>query len=93
MNGPSPDDFRAKVFRGREHIGDWHVEKLCEDGESIEVAIFSGGDARIRALRYAGHEYGVFDEIELEPYPQKPPSSELRLIREAVWGWLRAEPC
>jgi hypothetical protein len=76
MSGPTPDDFRAKVFRDREHIGDWRVEKLCEDGESIEVTIFSGGDARLRAIRYADREYGKFDEIELEPYR--------RFIRRAV---------
>jgi hypothetical protein len=45
-DGPGPDDFRAKVFRDREHTGDWRVEKLDDDGESIEIAIFSGGDAR-----------------------------------------------
>jgi hypothetical protein len=34
MNGrPSLDDFRAKVLRDREHVGDWRVEKVCEDGE------------------------------------------------------------
>ena len=67
-NGPTPDDFRAKVFRDRKHTGDWRVEKLLDDGESSEVAIFSGGDARQRAVRYADCEYGAFDEIELEPY-------------------------
>ncbi|MFL5266885.1 MAG: hypothetical protein ACJ8AH_09860, partial [Stellaceae bacterium] len=72
MSGPSPDDFRAKVFRDREHPGDWRVEKLCEDGESIEVAIFSGGDERQRAIRYADREYGAFDEVELEPYSATP---------------------
>jgi hypothetical protein len=51
MSGPSPDDFRAKVFRDREHPGDWRVEKLDEDGESIEIARFSGGDARQSAIR------------------------------------------
>jgi hypothetical protein len=65
--GPTPDDFRAKVFRDREHTGDWRVEKLDEDGESIEIAIFSSGYARQRA-RYADREYGAFNEIELEPY-------------------------
>jgi hypothetical protein len=67
-DGPTPDDFRAKVFRDRKHTGDWRVEKLLDDGESSEVAIFSGGDARQRAIRYADREYGAFDEIELEPY-------------------------
>jgi hypothetical protein len=72
MSGPSPDDFRARVFRDREHPGDWRVEKLCEDGESIEVAIFSGGDERQRTIRYADREYGEYDEIELEPYSTTP---------------------
>jgi hypothetical protein len=36
--------------------------------ESSLVAIFSAGDARERAIRYADREYGAFDEIELEPY-------------------------
>jgi hypothetical protein len=67
-DGPTLEDFRAKVFRDRVHTGDWRVEKLLEDGESSEVAIFSGGDARQRAIQYAEREYGAFDEIELEPY-------------------------
>jgi hypothetical protein len=60
MSGPSPDDFRAKVFRDRVHPDDWRVEKLCDDGES-EVAICSGEDARQRAIRYAAREYGDFE--------------------------------
>ena len=67
-DGPPPEDFRAKLFRDCVHTGDWRVEKLDDDGESIEVAIFSGGDARERAIRYAEPEHGAFDEIELEPY-------------------------
>jgi hypothetical protein len=66
-DGPTPDDFRAKVFRDRKHIEDWRVEKMDEDGSS-EIAIFSGPAARGRAVRYADREYGAFDEIELEPY-------------------------
>jgi hypothetical protein len=72
MSGPSPDDFRAKVFRDRDHPGDWRVEKLDEDCESIEIARFSGGDARQRAIRYADREYRVFDVIELESYSATP---------------------
>src|SRR3954453_16242663 len=71
-DGPSPDDFRAKVFRDRIHPGDWRVEKLCDDGKSIEVAIFSGGGEGQPARRYADREYGEFDEIELEPYQRSP---------------------
>jgi hypothetical protein len=47
--------------------------RLCDDGESIDVAIFSGGDARERAIRYADREYRAFDEIELEPYARLDP--------------------
>ena len=65
-DGPTPDDFRAKVFRDRKHTEDWRVEKMDEDGSS-EIAIFSG-PARERAVRYADREYSAFDEIELEPY-------------------------
>ena len=50
-NSPSSDDFRAKVFRDREHTGDWRVEKLEDDGESILVAIFSGRRAAARYPR------------------------------------------
>ena len=34
-NGPRPEDFRAKVFRDREHTRDWRIEKLEEDGEQV----------------------------------------------------------
>ena len=40
---------------------------MDEDGGS-EIAIFSGPGARERAIRYADREYGVFDEIQIEPY-------------------------
>jgi hypothetical protein len=60
------------VFRDHVHASDWRVEKLCHDGESIEVAIISGGDARQRAIRYADREYREFVEIELEPYSTRP---------------------
>jgi hypothetical protein len=92
----------AKVFGDREHPSDWLVGKLCDDGESIEVAIFSGGDERQRALRYADREYGAFDEIELEPYrrlseksgcpAQDRPRSKLRSVRETVASWLCSKP-
>ena len=65
------DDLRAKVFRDREHQGDWRVEKMDEDG-GIELALFSGGDARQRAISYADRVYGEFDEIELHPYHRAP---------------------
>jgi len=34
----------------------------------IEVAIFSGLNARERALRYADRQYGNFQEVSLKPY-------------------------
>jgi hypothetical protein len=43
---------------------------MDQDGSS-EIAIFSGPDARERAIRYADREYGTLtNEIELEPYPR-----------------------
>jgi hypothetical protein len=95
-NRPTPDDFRAKVFRNREHTGDWRVEKLNDDGESYDVTIFSGAEARERAIRYADREYAAFYEIEpeLEPYKRLTEDqiaaelselwSALQAIREAV---------
>ena len=62
------NEDRAKLFRDREHPGDWRVEKFRDDGESIDVALFSGSEARARAIRYAEREYGGFEKIELHPY-------------------------
>jgi hypothetical protein len=56
------------VFEDREWPGDWRVEWVDDDG-GIEVAIFSGPNARDRALRYADRQYGIFEEISLSPYP------------------------
>ena len=58
----------AKVFEDRWCPGDWRVEWVDDDG-SVEVAIFSGPNARERALRYADRQYGNFEEISLDPYP------------------------
>lgn len=71
VSAPKPGDLRAKVFRDREHEGDWRVEKMDNDG-GIEVALFSGGDARQRAISYSDREYGEFDEIELHRYYRAP---------------------
>jgi hypothetical protein len=75
-SGPTADDLRAKVFRDREHEGDWRVEKEDEDG-GAEIALFSGGDARQRAISYADRQYGDFDEIELHPYHRAPPLGQV----------------
>jgi hypothetical protein len=75
-SGPTADDLRAKVFRDREHSGDWRVEKMDEDG-GIELALFSGDDARQRAISYADRVYSEFDEIELHPYHRAPPLGQV----------------
>ena len=49
MTFPTDEDLRAKVFRDREHDGDWRV-KLDNDGETIAVTgIFSGDGPHDRA--------------------------------------------
>jgi hypothetical protein len=78
-SGTTADDLRAKVFRDREHSGDWRVEKMDEDG-GIELALFSGGDARQRAISYADRVYSEFDEIELHPYHRAPPLGQVLVI-------------
>jgi hypothetical protein len=60
-------DASTKVFEDRIWPGDWRVEKLDDDG-GIEVAIFSGPDARDRAFEYADRPYrGDFEEVSLPP--------------------------
>jgi hypothetical protein len=76
IDSRTADDLRAKVFRDREHSGDWRVEKMDDDA-GIELALFSGGDARQRAISYADRVYGEFDEIELHPYHRAPPLGEV----------------
>jgi hypothetical protein len=57
----------AKVFPDRHGSGDWRVERFGDDG-ACEVAIFSGPNARDRALLYADRQYGRFEELSLTPY-------------------------
>jgi hypothetical protein len=83
-NGPTLDDFRAKVFRDRVRAPDWRVEKLEDDGETV----FSGGDARESAIRYADREYGDFDEIEPEARPYRSDDKLHAEFRE-LWTALR----
>ena len=56
-----------KVFEDRENTRDWRVEWF-DDDSGCEVAIFSAWGARERAICYADHQYGAFEENELEPY-------------------------
>src|SRR4051795_10181937 len=76
IDNRTADDLRAKVFRDREHSGDWRVEKM-DDDSGIEVALFSGSDARQRAISYADRMYGEFNEIELHPYHRAPQLGEV----------------
>ena len=69
LSGPTLNDLRAKVFEDRETPGNWRVEKMDEDGGYDAVKVFTGPDARERAIRYAELEFGDYDEIRLEPYP------------------------
>jgi hypothetical protein len=48
----------------------WRVEWVDDDG-GTEVAVFSGPNARGRALRYADRQYGNFQEVSLEPYRRR----------------------
>ena len=50
--------LRAKVFEDRETPGQWRVEWFDDDGACELVEIFTGPDARRRALRYAVQKYG-----------------------------------
>jgi hypothetical protein len=43
---------------------EWRIEWIDDDGR-IEVAIFAGPKARERAIRYAGRQYGLFEEVSL----------------------------
>jgi hypothetical protein len=67
-SGASDETMKAKVFEDRRIPGDWRVEWFDDDG-GCEVAIFSGPNARERALRCADRQYGDFEEISLAPYP------------------------
>ena len=58
----------AKVFEDRRCPGDWRVEWVDDDG-GVEVAIFSGPNAREWALRYAERQYPDFEVTSLTPYP------------------------
>ena len=58
----------AKVFEDRKWRGDWRVEWMDDDG-GCEVAIFSGPNARDRAIRYADRQYGNFEKVSLTPSP------------------------
>jgi hypothetical protein len=80
MTGERPNggDLRAKVFRDREHQGNWRVEKMREDGGSECIAVFAGPNARQHAIDYARCRFGDFVEIELGQSYRKPVKTERR---------------
>lgn len=63
------DDLRCKVTEDGSVTGEWRVEKMNEDGSCEKVQIFRGRDARQRAIDYARHHFGEFDEVTLRSYP------------------------
>jgi hypothetical protein len=56
----------AKVFEDRATPGQWRVEWFDDDG-GCEVAIFTGPNARERAIRYADRQYGLFEAVGFDP--------------------------
>ena len=56
----------ALVFEDRMYPGDWRVDWTGERGE-VEVAVFSGRNARERAIRYAEQQYGIYHEVRFDP--------------------------
>jgi glutathione S-transferase len=61
--------YTHPMSRGR--VVRWVLEEIGQPYRTERLgygtAIFSGGDAKERAIRFADREYGAFDEIELEP--------------------------
>ena len=52
----------AIVFEDRMYPGEWRVE-WYDDYKLSEVAIFSGRNARKRAILYAELQYGEYEEV------------------------------
>ena len=50
------------VFEDRMYPGEWRVE-WYDDHNLSEVAIFSGRNARERAIQYAERQYGEYQEV------------------------------
>jgi hypothetical protein len=60
-----------KVFEDRATPGQWRVEWF-DDGGRCELELFTGHDARRKALRYAMQKYGHFREVQLEEPSEAP---------------------
>ena len=52
----------AVLLEDRMYPGEWRVE-WYDDDKLSEVAIFSGRDARKRAIQYAELQYGEYEEV------------------------------
>jgi hypothetical protein len=50
-----------------EQPAQWRVEWFDDDGRCEVEIIFTGPNARERALRYADRQYGDFEEVKLDP--------------------------
>ena len=55
----------AIVFEDRMYPGEWRVE-WYDDHELSEMAIFSGRNARERAIQYAELQYGGYEEVNFD---------------------------
>ena len=62
--------MKTRVFKDQTVPVTWRVESEVtgDGGVEVEAAVFSGPNARARAIDYARYRFGDFDEIELEPY-------------------------
>ena len=56
----------AVVFEDQMFPGEWRVQWSDSNGE-IEVTVFSGSNSRERAIHYAEHQYGAFEEAKFDP--------------------------
>ena len=55
----------AVVFEDQMFPGEWRVQWSDNKGE-IEVTVFSGPNSRERAIQYAEHQYGAFEEAKFD---------------------------
>ena len=55
----------AVVFEDQMFPGEWRVQWSDNNGE-IEVTVFSGPHSRERAIHYAEHQYGAFEEARFD---------------------------
>jgi hypothetical protein len=66
---------QAKVYQGDVRADDWVVWAIGDDGD-IVTSVFSGFDAEVRAMEYAGAKYAGFTVL-----PKEVPRPNLRLVK------------